>query len=464
MSPLAGLLPEIILTGAGLLIMMGDCIWPHRDRLWLILAAASTLVSGIVAVLIGKNNILLFGMAVADPLSTSLKIILLGGVFIVILLSLDYAEFNGISMSVYTPTLLFSTVGLLLFVAATDLVLLLVALELLSIGSFVMTGYLPKQLRSSEAAIKFFLFGALSTSLLVFGISYYYGIFGNTQLSSLMNHAGDPVFPLLLSLVFILAGLGFKLAMVPFHMWVPDAYEGAPTPITAFLSVAPKAAALGVFLRWLPRHAEMGLSPILGILAALTMTVGNIGALRQTNIKRLLGYSSIAQVGYMLVGFVAAGPLGFSGALVYVGAYLFMNLGAFACVVAVSNSQGSDDLSAYDGISIKSLPLSLVFIVFLLSLTGMPPLFGFVGKFTIFAAALSSGWLWLATIGVTNSVISLYYYFRIARRMFFLAPSTSSELTLSPGLTMGLAMTLIITVGCGLAPNTIISWAHALFS
>jgi len=462
-GPLASLFPELVLALGGLAILLGDAFFPRHDKLWLSTAAAS-----VIAALVGvfthfTETSTVLNMIAIDPFGSFLKTALLGAVLIVIGLSYDYSDFYKVSMGVYASTLLFSTIGLLLLVCSTDLLLILIALELLGIGSFVLTGYLPQQLRSSEGAIKFFLFGSLSTAIFTFGLSYYYGLFGTTALSPLSSYNAGPTYALLLSLLFLLAGLGFKLAMVPFHMWVPDAYEGAPTPITAFLSVAPKVAALGALIRIFSRHAELGLTPILAILAALTMTVGNVGALKQTNVKRLLAYSSIAQVGYILVGFVAAGPLGYSGALLYAGAYLFMNLGAFACVIAVSNSQGSDDLQAYAGISMKSLPFSLAFIIFLLSLTGIPPLFGFIGKFSVFAAALSNGWVWLAVVGVLNSVISLYYYFRIAQQMYFQNATTPKNLTFSPALLGGLVLSLIITIGFGLLPNTLMTWTQSFF-
>ena len=463
MSSISGILPEIILTIAGLLILVGDSLYPGHDKMWGVMAALSTLGAGLCAVTVGTCAEPVLGMAVADPLSVFLKTVLLAGVFVVVLLSLNYSEFHGAHLSTYTSTLLFSTVGLLLLVSATDLIMVLISIELLGVGSFVMTGYLPRQRRSSEAAVKFFLFGALSTSLLVLGISYFYGIFGSTDISSLLRYQGEASFPLVLTMLLLIAGLGFKLALAPFHMWVPDTYEGAPTPVTAFLSVAPKAAALGIFIRLFAHHAELGLSPLLAILAALTMTIGNVGALLQTNVKRLLGYSSIAQVGYALVGFVAAGQLGLSSAVMYITAYLFMNLGAFACVVAVSNSKHSDELSAFNGVSVKSLPFSLAFVVFLLSLTGVPPLFGFVGKFSVFAAALSGGWLWLAVVGVLNSVISLYYYFRLVHHMYFQSPTGSEPIKLPAGLLGSVVLCLVITVGIGLAPEKMMALTQTLF-
>ncbi len=228
---------------------------------------------------------------------------------------------------------------------------------------------------SSEGAIKFLLVGTLSTAIFLFGVSYYYGFFGSTSLIPLQQYGlGGQQSDMSLSLImmFLVAGLGFKLAMVPFHMWAPDAYEGAPTPVTAFLSVAPKAAAIGFLLRLLSNHAALGLTQVLGVFAAITMTVGNVGALQQTNVKRLLAYSSIAQVGYILVAIVAGQSLGAQAAMVYTFVYLFMNLGVFAGLMAVASKSHSEEVSDFAGLSSKSMALSLVMVVFLLSLTGLP--------------------------------------------------------------------------------------------
>ncbi|MBK8574868.1 MAG: NADH-quinone oxidoreductase subunit N [Elusimicrobia bacterium] len=298
--------------------------------------------------------------------------------------------------------------------SATDFLMILIAIELISLSSFVLTGFCLDDQRSSEAALKYFVVGAFSTGIMVFGMSILYGVTGGTSLVSLTGEGAAlfPVLPLAGALFFILAGFGFKLALVPFHMWAPDVYEGAPTPITAFLSVAPKAAAFGMMIRFFQNHGGLHVTVLLAVLSALTMTVGNLAALRQTNVKRLLAYSSVAQMGYVMMGIVAGGSIGIQSVLVYLAAYLFMNLGAFSSVIAVGEDARTESIEGFSGLASRSLPLALMTTVFLLSLTGIPPLVGFIGKFSLFSATLQTqGLVWLAVVGAVNSVISLAYYF-----------------------------------------------------
>jgi proton-translocating NADH-quinone oxidoreductase chain N len=262
-------------------------------------------------------------------------------------------------------------------------------------------------------------------------------------------------------IVFLIAGIAFKLTMAPFHMWAPDAFEGAPTPITAFLSAGPKAAAIGFLLRLIANHQGLGLTPLLAVLAALTMTVGNLGAVHQTNVKRLLAYSSVAQVGYILTALVAGGPLGFQGAMLYTVVYLVMNLGVFAGLLMVSNGSKSDDVPAFAGLSKKSFGLALSMTVFLLSLTGIPPLAGFVGKYVIFSSVLQApGLAWLAVVAAVNSVVSFYYYFKIAHEMFFREPADGARPVISPALVSCLLVALVLTLAIGLAPNPFLGWVR----
>jgi NADH-quinone oxidoreductase subunit N len=464
MKDLALLAPELILTAASLFLLVAETAWPGRRRLWVHASGAAVLVAAVFAARLMNAHEVAFGMMAVDGLAAFFKLVLLAGVLLVLWLSLDYREFRDLkSWGTYCAMLLLAAVGMLLLVSATDFILIVIAIELLGIASFVLTGYLRHQRRSSEAAIKFFLIGAFSSGLLLYGISLLYGVAGSTDLETLIRTAQQDPGGLAFrgGILFVVAGLGFKLAIAPFHMWVPDTYEGAPTPITAFLSVAPKAAAFAVLLRALPFHPLIGITPLLAFLSALTMTVGNLSALPQTNVKRLLGYSSVAQMGYILLGFVSSGRLGAESVLVYTLAYLFMNLGAFACVLAVTNEAQTDELDGFNGVAQRNFPLALITTIFLLSLTGIPPMLGFFGKFALFAAALAAeNLVWLAVVGVINSVISLYYYFGIVRRMFFGAPVSLAKMPLAPAVAGSVAVTLLVTLGAGLFPNQILLWVR----
>lgn len=459
------LAPEIILTVVALGLFIGETVWPNR-RLLLNVASFSLLAAAALIVRNLDRSGSVFGMAAVDDLSQYFKLVLLAGVLLIVWMSDSFYGFKALkTWGTYLGVLLLATVGMLLLVSSTDFLMVVISIELLSISSFILTGYFKDERRSSEAAIKYFLVGAFSSALMIYGISLLYGLTGSTDLAAVSEALSKdlPRLPLVGAIVLILAGFGFKLAMAPFHMWVPDTYEGAPTPVTAFLSVAPKAAALGVLVRAFPNHEQIGVTWLLALLAAITMSIGNLSALPQTNIKRLLGYSSIAQMGYVLVGFVAAGSLGMESVLVYALAYLFMNLGAFACVIAVANESQTEELDGFSGLGERSLPLALVTMIFLLSLTGIPPLIGFVGKFSIFAAAIKENWIWLSVIGVVNSVISLYYYFGIVHRMFFNAPSgAAGKFSMSPSLIGCVVVTLLITLVAGIFPNALLAWVQRI--
>jgi NADH-quinone oxidoreductase subunit N len=348
---------------------------------------------------------------------------------------------------------------MILVVSANDFLMIFLAIELVGIPGFILVGYLRHAEKSSEAAIKFFLIGAFSSAMLAYGISILYGITGSTSLTSLVSGAALLQEHASLSLVavfLILVSFGFKMALVPFHMWVPDAFEGAPTPIAAFLSVAPKIAGVAIAMRVFTINmagAELGSLHVLAILAAATMTVANLIGLRQTNVVRLLAYSSIAHMGYILLGLVAGGPTGIASVYLYGGAYLFMNVGAFAVVVCLANALQSSDLSAYAGLAKRAPLLSALFVLFLLSLAGIPPTAGFIAKFYVFSAAYNAGWLWLVLIAAVNSVISVGYYFKILRAMYFGVPSTDSPIEINPPTRLTLAATALATLFFGIMPQ-----------
>ncbi|MDD5628479.1 MAG: NADH-quinone oxidoreductase subunit N [Elusimicrobia bacterium] len=447
MQNLGLLAPEIALSLFGLALLLADLLAPARAHklLYHFSWVSATLTLVLIACGMGSSAGVGGGLWVVDPMSQFFKLAVLLSVIMTVMLCLEYGQLPPAQTGTFCALLVFSAVGMMLLVSAADLLLVFVALELISISSFVLTGFERANPKSNEGAIKYFLFGAFSSAIMVYGISLYYGATGTTRLvdpasSGLWQPALQTQGPVLtLAMAFILLGFGFKAAMAPMHFWVPDAYEGAPLPVTAFLSVAPKIATLGVLARVyvvLVPAAGLEFTTLLALLAMLTMTVGNTVAIFQDNVKRLLAYSSIAQAGYILIGIVAANGLGLEGVLIYSLVYVAMNLGAFAVAQAVGDDGsrggvGSYELSAFDGLAQRSLSLALLMALFLLSLAGLPPLAGFIGKFYLFAAALLAGrdaagavspWVFysLAVVAVINSVISVYYYMRIAYHMFFL--------------------------------------------
>jgi NADH-quinone oxidoreductase subunit N len=409
----------------------------------------------------GIDNPVIYGrgMLVSDALSFFLSWIALLTTFLVVILSENDRTFEGLSLAVYYGLLLLSATGLILVVSANDFLMIFLSIELVGVPGFILTGFLRGVEKSGEAGIKFFLIGAFSSAMLAYGISILYGLTGSTSLSSLV--AATPLLktqaPLaLLAVFFILVSFGFKIALVPFHMWVPDAFEGAPTPIAAYLSIAPKVAgaaiALRVFNLTLP-SAELGAVQILAILASLTMTVANVIGLKQTNVVRLLAYSSIAHMGYLLLGLVAGGSMGTSSVYLYGWIYLFMNMGAFAVVITLSNALQSNELSAYEGLAKRSPFLSALFLLFLISLAGIPPTAGFIAKFYVFSAAYNAGWFWLVLVAAANSVIAVGYYFKILHAMYFKAPVSDSPIPVTMPSRFVLGITSFVTICLGVWPQ-----------
>jgi len=488
MRQLILLAPEIFLSALALALLVGEAFAPKQHGLWikigvvgLVLVLAHQIAFFVTGAFPGAEACRLlpvsvkngwvqypmaFGMVAVDSLAIFFKVVILAAVIMILWLSEGYYEFETAPMGTYVSLMLLATVGMMFLVASMDLLIAVIALELLSISQFILSGFVLTRRSSIEGAIKLFLVGTFSTGIFLFGISYYYGYFGSTGVASLLEFAASHQsadLTLSLILVFLIAGLGFKLAMVPFHMWAPDTYEGAPTPVTAFLSVAPKAAAIGFLVRLLANHASLGITPILSVLAALTMSVGNLGALHQTNVKRMLAYSSIAQVGYILVAVVAGGSSGTQAVMTYTFIYVFMNLGVFAGLLMVSKQTRSEEIPTFAGLSGKSMGLALSLVIFLLSLTGIPPMGGFVGKFAVFASIIpQSNLLWLAIVAVLNSVVSLYYYFRIVHQMFFRESDNPSQPFFSPALVCCLLVALGVTVVAGILPNQILGWVRSV--
>ena len=419
----------------------------------------------------GTSNVSFNGAYVVDNFSVFFNVVILSSTALIIMMSGSYLRREDINYGEYYCLLLFAAVGMVIMVSGSSLLMIFLGLEVLSISLYILAGFKRDSVRSTEAALKYFLLGAFTTGFLLFGIAFIYGATGSVDLRVIADFlkndgskvTSDPM--MILGLILLIFGFGFKVALVPFHNWVPDVYEGAPTPVTAFFASAPKAAGFAVFFRVFLMSFK-GLDDhwikILWILAVLTMTVGNLVALKQTNIKRMLAYSSIAHAGYILVALVTASSLGMASVLFYIVAYALMNIGTFAIVIILGR-KGEDNtqLSDYAGFGYKHPVLAIIMTIFMLSMAGMPPLAGFVGKFYVFSAAIKSGFITLAIIGVINSVISVYYYLRVTVFMYMKPPMREfSPLSTSPLIVLVLLITLWGTIHLGIFPSCIIDLAQ----
>jgi NADH-quinone oxidoreductase subunit N len=384
-----------------------------------------------------------------DWLGFTFTILFVFAAMITALLSVDLPEIG--KRGEYYLLMLVSTMGMCLMASSADLIMLYLAIETTSIPLYILAGFLTHDDKSTESGFKYLLFGAMTSAVMLYGFSLLYGYAGTTNIYDIASsvQAGElPVATMIGSLLLVLVGFGFKISAVPLHFWAPDVYEGSPTPIAGFLSTASKAAGFAVLLRFLwavyPSFTPQW-SMFIAILAVVTMTLGNLLALAQKNMKRLLAYSSIAHAGYILIGLVAVTELGMTSVIFYLIAYLFTNLAAFGVVVAYGRIVGSDEIASYAGLSRRNPGLALIMLIAFLSLAGMPPFAGFVVKFAVFAAAVDAGMIWLAIIGVLNSIIGLYYYLTVLK-VVYLYHSEEEEKPLP--LTRPLLLALgVLTVG-----------------
>ncbi|MBD3298619.1 MAG: NADH-quinone oxidoreductase subunit NuoN [candidate division Zixibacteria bacterium] len=411
------------------------------------------------------------GTFVFDRLAVLFKEIVLGGVLLTVISSIGPVDRMKLHRGEFFGLLLFSAVGMMLMVSATELLLLYIAIELSTVTLFVLAAYRKANRKSAEAGLKYVILGGISSAVLLYGVALLYGMTGSTELAGIRNGIGDLFmasgsFPpgLTMALLLLLAGFGFKLALAPFHMWAPDVYEGAPTPITAYLSVASKAAAVAAFLRVFFVGLESSQTlwvQAVAVLAALAMIVGNVTAIVQSNIKRMLAYSSVAQIGYILVGAVAVNTWGATSMTYYAMAYLFANMGAFICVIAFSNRMGSDEIDDYAALSRRSPTIAVFFSIFLLSLAGIPPTAGFLAKYYVFLAAINNGYLWLVIVGLLTSVIALYYYATVIRKMFFPLDQPEGGFPVSLPLTIALSISCLGVLLLGVFPGPFVDLAQA---
>ncbi|HVO11174.1 MAG TPA: NADH-quinone oxidoreductase subunit N [Vicinamibacteria bacterium] len=430
--------PELALAAGLVLVVLADAIGgPWRNpAVRLVSLVSLALAFGLALRQTAAPGPLFSGMLACDPLGDAFKLILIGaGLLVLLAFSFRNArELHGLGHGELYSLVLALTLSSLLLAASNDIVMLYLSLEMVSITSYVMVAYLKGDRMSNEASLKYVLFGAASTSAMLYGLSLLYGLTGTTSLPQIQAFlaAGVPEtnrFAVFAIALLVIAGFGFKIAAVPFHFWCPDVYQGAATPVTALLSVLPKAAGLGITLRFFyGTFSSSGGSPwdlsgavnwpsLLMLVSVLTMTVGNVAALTQTNMKRLLAYSSIAHAGYLLMGVVALSQNGARALLVYLAAYLFMNLGAFLVVTLVHLHEGSFDLRDYPGLYRRAPLLTLAMAFFLLSLVGIPPFVGFLGKLYVFGAIIEQGYGWYAVVGAINAVIAAFYYFRVIKVM-----------------------------------------------
>jgi NADH-quinone oxidoreductase subunit N len=419
--------------------------------------------------LLGNAGITFDGMYVADGYSTFFKLIFLVSLVLSILVSFRYIAVEKENFGEYYSLLLFATLGMMIMASAGDLIVLYLGLELMALSTYVLAGFIRYDRRSNEAAMKYFLLGAFASGMLLYGISLAYGQTGTTSIDGIARHIATAGLtasaPMMLSVIFFTVAFGFKIAAAPFHMWAPDVYEGAPTSVTAFMSVGPKAAGFAVLGKvFLISFGSFQVewSQILAVIAILTMAVGNIVALSQTSIKRMLAYSSIAHAGYALLGVIAGGPDGVASMMNYLLIYAFMNMGAFAMVILLRKEGFTGD-SIYDYVGMsKTHPLaSALMLVFMFSLTGIPPTAGFVGKFYLFLAAVNAGYSWLVVVAVVFSAISAYFYLRIVMFMYMKEPETEVPLNPAPGVSIVLAVSTVAVLVIGVLPGRLLELARS---
>ncbi|MEW6569964.1 MAG: NADH-quinone oxidoreductase subunit N [Nitrospirota bacterium] len=457
--------PELVMTSVALVILLLDLIIKRKEIVALLSIAG---VLGVAATLIGSSGTTFGGMFISDGYSTFFKLIFFVNVILSVLISIKYIAVEKVNYGEYYGLILFATIGMMLMASAADLIVLYLGLELMALSTYVLAGFIRHEARSSEAALKYFLLGAFSSAFLLYGISIIYGLTGTTNIQAIAAFiverglAGKSA--LLLSVMLLTVAFGFKIAAAPFHMWAPDVYEGAPTSITAFMSVGPKAAGFAVLGRvFMVAFASVTVdwSKILILLSILTMGIGNVVALSQTNIKRMLAYSSIAHAGYALLGIIAANNEGLASMMSYMMIYAFMNIGAFAVIIML-RSEGfkGEGIYDYEGLA-KHHPLAAaLMLIFMFSLTGIPPTAGFVGKLYLFMAAINAGYTWLVVVAVIFSAISAFFYLRIVMFMYMREPRTEVGLTTSAGTGVVLGITTVAVLFIGVFPSYLLGFAR----
>jgi NADH-quinone oxidoreductase subunit N len=463
MSDFIPIIPELILIFTALMVMMVDLV--GTDKKYNMTSPLLTIGGFCIAIVVeiqlfGRNYVGFFDTVVADQYSILFEIIYMITGILIVMISWHYIAENNMNFREYYVLLLFAVVGMMLMTSSTELLLVFIGLEIMSISSYILVGMMRRMATANEAALKYLLLGAFSTGFLLYGISLIYGATGSTQLPTIIFQLQLPGAldnPLAgFGLALLIIGVGFKVALVPFHMWTPDVYSGAPTPVTAFMSAAVKAAGFAllirIFLTGIP-HVERW-DNLMWLIAILTMTVGNLMALRQNSVKRMLAYSSIAHAGYVMVAVVVGSEAAISSIIFYSMAYALMGIGAFGVLAVRSKGRTLDtydDLAGYAYAGPMERVLAVLMSTFMLSLLGLPLTAGFMGKFQIFYAALDAGWVWLTVIAALNSVISLFYYLRVIVHMYMKPVSTAPEASQpAPSVSSLLALTGLVGTAVGI--------------
>ena len=468
-ADLAAIRPELWVAAMSMVVLVADLFVPRGKKAFLASLALVTCIVGCAMVFTtGVDRLIFSNLFSIDSFSVFFKLVMLIATAVTVLMSIRFLDIEETHLGEYYALLLMALTGMMFMASAVDLIAIYISLELMAIACYVLTGFFKRDRQSNEAAMKYFLLGTFASGILLYGMALVYGLTGSTNLYEIagkLNPTGPNHSIVLLGMLMLIAGLGFKVAAVPFHMWAPDIYQGAPTPVTGFLSVGPKAAYFAILLR----ICLVGLAPlsadwrtILAWIAFFTMTVGNVGAIVQTNVKRLLAYSSISHVGYLLMGLVAGGDFGISGMMLYLFIYVFMNLGAFGIVIYLrSEGQTGDEIEHFNGLAKRNPWASALMVVFLLSLAGIPPTAGFVGKYFLFSAAIDQGYGLLAIAAVLSSAVSLYYYFKIVMAMYMGEPSERLAFNESAPLVLALILAVSATMAFGLYPAPLIDAARA---
>ncbi|MEJ5210858.1 MAG: NADH-quinone oxidoreductase subunit NuoN [Burkholderiales bacterium] len=459
-------LPELVLLGAACVVLILD-LFLSDDLRWITFGLALAALAGTALATLATLDpvpVLAFGNTfVDDQLADVLKLMLDGVVAAVLVYARDYLRARGMDRGEFYALVLFATLGMMIMISASHFLSLYLGLELLSLCLYALVGLQRDNPVASEAAMKYFILGALASGLLLYGMSLLYGVTGSLELArvaaALPGAAVDPV--LVFGLVFLVAGLAFKLGVVPFHMWIPDVYQGAPTAITLFIGSAPKLAAFAFFMRLLVDGLE-GLAadwqPMLALMALLSIALGNVTAIAQTNIKRMLAYSTISHMGFVLLGFLTAGEAGYGAAFFYVAAYVLMSLGGFAMILLLSREGfEAERLEDFKGLNQRSPWHAFLMLLIMFSMAGVPPTLGFYAKLAVLKAALDAGYLWLVVFAVLMSVVGAFYYLRVVKLMYFDAPGEPAAPRANPGMQVLLSANGLALLALGLMPQPLMA-------